>query len=354
MRLFLSIVLLILSFAPAQAQNYPSYSEIYVNDFAGVLDDDQRKRLRSTLQELKEKRGIEFTVVTLNTLQDHNYSGAIEPFATGLFNSWGVGDASKNDGVMLLAVIQDRVMRIEVGSGYGTSMNGPMQRVIDGTILPQFRDGNYPEGLFSGVEEAIYQITGAYPGDYDAPQYEQIAKRGWRWAEGLISGLGAFAWAVLAPIGFGLWRVWKFISRRRPRKCPNDGTWMIWLGEKDDDAHLIKGQIREEGLKSADYDVWLCPACDHSHVIRHGAWFSSYSKCPRCTFHTLQTETTVLTSPTTSSTGKAKDDYHCLNCDESWSATRTLAKISKSSSSSSSSGGFGGGSSSGGGASGSW
>lgn len=349
MRIILSILVLICGLGSAKAQTYPEYSDLYLNDFAGVFQDTQAKKLRATLQELNEKRGIEFTVVTLQSLADHGHNGPIEPFATGLFNAWGVGNAARNDGVMLLVVIRDRQMRIEVGSGYGTSLNGAMQRVIDHTILPDFRDENYVNGIFAGVDEVIYEVAGAYPGDYDAPRYEQLAQEGVRKAK----RFWPITLAILAPIGFFLLRGVRAILRRRPRRCPNDGTWMIWLSEKDDDGHLIKGQLEEERLKSADYDVWLCPACDHAHVIRRKVWFSSYNRCPRCTYHTLQTETTTLVSATTSSTGQARDDYHCFNCKEDWSAIRTLPVISKSSSSSSS-GGFGGGSSSGGGASGSW
>ncbi|KPN61581.1 uncharacterized protein SAMN04488527_106103 [Aliiroseovarius crassostreae] len=346
MRILLSLLFLVWANI-AQAQNYPAYSDLYVNDFAAILSPQEADRLRATLEELREKRGVEFTLVTLKSLADHAYDGPIEPFATGLFNAWGVGDATRNDGVMMLVVRDDRVMRIEVGSGYGTDMNGPMQRVIDHTILPEFRDGDYVNGILSGVDEAIYEITGVYPGDYDAPRYQLVAKQGLRQVKRYwplsLAGLGAFLFAA-----------WRFLRRRAPRRCPNDGTWMIWLSETDDDAYLIKGQLTEERLKTADYDVWLCPACDNAHVIRRKKWFTSYSRCPRCDFHTLKTDTTTLESATRQSTGRARDDFSCAQCGESWSATRTLPRITSSRSSSSSSGGFGGGSSSGGGASGRW
>ncbi len=348
MRILFSLILILWG-SLATAQEYPDYSELYVNDLAGIFNDQEADRLRGTLQELREKRGIEFTVVTLKTLSDHGHDGPIEPFATGLFNRWGVGDAARNDGLMMLVVREDRVMRIEVGSGYGTSLDGPMQRVIDQTILPEFRDGDYVNGILSGVDQVIFEVTGVYPGDYDASRYEVLAKQGVEKAK----RFWPVTLAILAPIGFFLLRGIRAILRRRPRRCPNDGTWMIWLSEKDDDAYLIRGQLEEERLKSVDYDVWLCPACDHAHVIRRRNWFTSFGRCPRCEYHTLKTETTTLVSPTTSSTGEARDDYTCFQCDESWSATRILSKISKSASSSSS-GGFGGGSSSGGGASGSW
>ncbi len=334
----------------AVSQEYPAYSELYVNDFAGVFNEAEAERLRGTLQELREARGIEFTVVTLRTLSEHGHDGAIEPFATGLFNHWGIGNATRNDGLLMLVVRDDRAMRIEVGSGYGTSLNGTMQRVIDDTILPEFRDGDYVNGILSGVDQVIFEVTGVYPGDYDAPKYQVLAKQGVEKAK----RFWPVTLAILAPIGFFLLRGVRAILRRRPRRCPNDGTWMIWLSEKDDDQYLFQGQVVEETLKSVDYDVWLCPECDHAHVIRRGKWVNSYEKCPRCDFHTLKTHTTVISMPSEYVSGEARDDHYCVHCDESWSATRRLPQVPKRRSTSSSSGGFGGGSSSGGGASGRW
>ena len=116
----------------SMAQSYPDYENTYVNDYADLLGGSQESNLISRLGTLRNDYGIEFTVITINQMSDFGHSGAIEPFATGLFNHWGVGDAEKNDGVMMLIARYDRTLRIEVGSGYGTSKNQPMQAIIDG------------------------------------------------------------------------------------------------------------------------------------------------------------------------------------------------------------------------------
>lgn len=346
MRHFILALFIGLAAISARAQTYPDYTEIYVNDFADLLPEEDEDRIRGKLQELRRERGIEFTVVTIGLMSDYGHVGEIEPFATGLFNDWGVGNAERNDGVMLLVARYDRKLRIEVGSGYGNDKNIPMKDIIDDVIVPRFKRDDYIGGIEAGVDAVIFDLTGSYPGEYDASFAQKALNRGKRF----LDWIGGWIFVILAPLlGFPVqaYRRWQ---RNKPRICPNDGAQMERLDEAWDDNHLQKGQITEEELKSVDYDVWQCPKCDHVRVEAYKAWFSSYSACRSCGYRTVEGETEILEPATTSSTGRKRIDYHCLNCDDRWSVTRTIPRKS----SSSSSGSFGGGSSSGGGASGSW
>lgn len=334
----------------AQAQSYPDYSELFVNDFANLLSSAQERDIRTDLQELRDKRDIEFTIVTIDLMSDYGHFGAIEPFATGLFNYWGVGDSSRNDGVMMLISRFDRKMRIEVGSGYGTRLNAPMKRIIDNTITPHFKDGDYPTGIAKGVDAVVYELTGEYPGEIDGTFAQKARGTVNRIIETLKWALAPVA-VVLSGIAWWLYRRW---SRYRKRRCPVDGTKMQLLAEHWDDKHLAKGERTEEELQSVDYDVWLCPDCEHLTIEAYKKWFSRFSACRSCNYKTLEGTTTILRSATTSRTGRKRIDYDCHNCSESYSVTKTIPKVSKSSSSSGGSSSFGGGSSSGGGASGSW
>ena len=349
-RIFVLISVLCLYAFPVTAQTYPDYSEIYVNDFAELLSHSEKAAIRADLQELREKRDIEFTVVTIRYMSDYGHHGTIEPFATGLFNHWGVGDANRNDGVMMLIARYDRKMRIEVGSGYGTSKDVSLRQIIDNTITPQFKSGNYADGIADGVAAVIYDLIGEYPGEIDGTITQK--------ARGFVTRLiDTLKWALI-PVGGALsafgWWMYRRWSRFRKRRCPVDGVKMQLLAEHWDDKHLNEGERTEEELKSVDYDVWLCPDCEHLTIEAYKSWFSRYSACRNCNYKTLEGTTTILQSATTTSTGRKRIDYECHHCTENYSVTKTIPKVSKSSSSSGGSSSFGGGSSSGGGASGSW
>ena len=350
-RLFAFLSAVLLAALPASAQNFPDYTELYVNDFANLLSSSEADAIRTDLQELREKRDIEFTVVTIDQMSAYGHHGAIEPFATGLFNYWGVGNASRNDGIMMLIAQYDREMRIEVGSGYGSSLDKPMKRIIDNTITPQFKTGDFAGGIADGVDEVIYQLTGTYPGAIDGTilqKTQSMARRVVDTLKWFLLPIGG----VLSGFGWWMYRRW---ARYRKRRCPVDGTKMQLLAEHWDDKHLNEGERTEEELKSVDYDVWLCPDCEHLTIEAYKSWFSRFSACRACNYKTLEGTTTILSHATTSSTGSKRIDYECHHCNEHYSVRKVIPKVSKSSSSSSGgSSSFGGGSSSGGGASGSW
>ena len=354
MRRFRSAVLALAAITalapPAPAQDYPTYRELYVNDFADLLSPAEEDGLRAMLMPLRDTKGIEFTVVTIRRMADHGHLGPIEPFATGLFNTWGVGDAARNNGVMLLVAQDDRVLRIELGSGYGSSMDAAMKQIIDEGIVPRFRREQYAEGIERGVRLVIRELTGSYPSQGGLPVIERV-----KWAvQDLWEWLGAWIFAIIGPLMILPYQAFRRWRRNRPRHCPVDGSRMARLPEGQDDTHLAGGQQTEERLGSVDYDVWHCARCNHVTVEAYKAWFSGYGACRACGFRTLQGTTTIIRAATTASEGEKRIDYHCQNCQIRYSVTQTIPRRHDSSSSGSSGSSFGGGSSSGGGASGKW
>ena len=338
---------LCLSLCAALAQSYPQDLDLYVNDNADLLSPAQEDALRDTLDELYQERDIEFTVLTINRMFDYGHDGSIESFATGLFNHWGIGDANRNDGLLLLVSRFDRELRIEVGAGYGETLNAPMKRIIDNKIVPYFRLDDYAEGIRIGVDAVIYEVTGYFPGEYSAPWYGRL----WTSFTRFVERLGIWLLLPLVLLVPLVQRFRQSLLRNRPRVCPNDGSRMRRFIEEEEDAHLSSGQQVEEVLQSVDYDVWYCDNCDHVIVEGYPTWFSRYTICRECKSRTAQGKARIIKQATRSSTGQRETDYVCSHCHAAYSV---LSVIPMESSSSSGSSGFGGGSSSGGGASGSW
>ena len=361
------MVLLFFCFAGSvQAQSgYPQYHDLYVNDFAGVMDTETIAQVRGILADLKAQTGVEAVVVTIQSIQDYSTGDeTIESFATNLFNNWGVGNATSNDGVMILAAIGDRDIRIEVGAGYDASMNDEMQIVLDENILPYFRREDYNTGLLEGTRAVVHAVTGSWPESVtSAPDTSDSTDFGGGEAYVYNPSMTPETLAVVGgggALGLGgvalLFRRWR---RYRVRKCPNCGDQMERLDEAADDLHLESGQKLEEMLAAIDYDVWRCPTCRATSVYPYPHMFSRHSNCPKCQHKTLSTSESILSSPTYTSTGNKQVTADCQNCDYKNQYVVTLPRLvratsSSSSRSSSSSSSFGGGRSSGGGASGKW
>src|SRR3954466_7156834 len=114
LKLFLASALLLVSFL-ASAQDIPARPNPprLVNDFAGVLSADEAQRLEQQLVAYDDSTSNQVAVVLVKTLNDY----PIEEYALKLFRSWGIGNTKTNNGVLIIAALEDRKIRIEVGYG---------------------------------------------------------------------------------------------------------------------------------------------------------------------------------------------------------------------------------------------
>lgn len=170
----LSAVFLI-SAGAAVGQSYPDYQDITVNDYADLLSATEESRLRARLSTLKRDTGVEMTVLTLPTQSAYAPEKSLEEFATGLFNHWGIGDATRNDGVLVMVLRDDRAMRIELGAAFGRNWDDVAQQVVDTKFLPWFRKDAYESGIMTGSNAVIDDIVtpflaGSAPPDIKEPQ----------------------------------------------------------------------------------------------------------------------------------------------------------------------------------------
>jgi len=167
MKLLRSIILIFLIgfCAAAFAQQFPPKPNPpkLVNDVADVLTPEQEAQLERKLVAYDDSTSNQVTIVTIRTLNDY----PIEEYALKLFRDWGIGNKKTNNGVLILAVIDDRKLRIEVGYGLeGAIPDITANHIIQEDIAPNFRKGDYYEG-FNAASESIIK---AAQGEYTAPE----------------------------------------------------------------------------------------------------------------------------------------------------------------------------------------
>lgn len=167
MKLLRNIVLIWMVFCPflGIAQNIPAKPNPpkLVNDYAGVLSPDEEARLESKLIAYDDSTSNQVVIVTIRTLEGY----PIEEYSLKILRDWGVGNKTTNNGALIVAVIDDRQMRIEVGYGLeGAIPDITANQIIRNDIAPSFRAGNYYEGF----EKASESIIKAAAGEYKAPE----------------------------------------------------------------------------------------------------------------------------------------------------------------------------------------
>ncbi|MDF2456978.1 MAG: hypothetical protein K0R51_2971 [Cytophagaceae bacterium] len=103
--------------------------------------------------------------------------------------------------------------------------------------------------------------------------------------------------------------------RKHERSCTACGTAMGLLDEKKEDQYLRKSQILEESIKSVDYDVWLCPACDTHYALGYNSKFSKYKACSYCgTKASFLKSDIAKVPPTHSGSGTGEKTFQCMYC----------------------------------------
>ena len=105
-------VLAVLFASPAIAQEFPALTGRVV-DNANIIPDAQEAALSAKLEALETQSQRQLVVVTVPSLQGYE----ISDYGYRLGREWGLGDAERNDGAILLVAPEERKVRIEVGYG---------------------------------------------------------------------------------------------------------------------------------------------------------------------------------------------------------------------------------------------
>lgn len=199
--------LLLLAALAAQAQPAVPPLTGRVMDHADVLAPNTEQALAWTLAAHEDSTSNQVVVLTIPSLEGES----VEGYATLVFNTWGLGRAETDNGVLVLIARDEREMRIEVGYGLeGSLTDSRAGRIIRSEFTPAFRDGNYDAGTLAGVSAIIGTVEGTYEPADAAPG------DGIPWMFRLVFGLmfGGMPLLVFAPSFFlaGRWGSLAFIG----------------------------------------------------------------------------------------------------------------------------------------------
>lgn len=127
----------------------------YINDYANLVSDGTEEYLNSLGQELEDATGSQVVFITLDSLNGAD----IREVAYKTFNYYKLGDSEKNNGILFIVSIQDKLRYMEVGVGLEDVITDiSSQHLQKDYLVPDFQKGNYEEGLrklYIAVTETI-------------------------------------------------------------------------------------------------------------------------------------------------------------------------------------------------------
>ncbi|ULC60349.1 TPM domain-containing protein [Flaviramulus sp. BrNp1-15] len=124
-----------------------------INDYDSIFSPSERKELSDIIYDYNIETTRQIVVVTIDRISPYS---DIQKFATDLSNYWGVGDTEKNNGLTIIMCNPCRKIGIATGTGNELILTNEIcKKVIDQTIIPEFKNGNFYDGIKNGVAELI-------------------------------------------------------------------------------------------------------------------------------------------------------------------------------------------------------
>lgn len=202
---------------------------------AAVVDEVNRK-----LVALQRETSIEVAVVVVGSIGD----AAPEDFGLTLFRKWGIGKQQKNNGLLMLLVTGDRIVRFEVGYGLEGVLTDAMSKRIQTTrMMPYLRQDDWGGAVVAAVDAVAELLTDPGSDLNNEPEPE---------ADGYGSPIGMmlFLFGGLVVIVFIA-----MLAQRRANRCPKCGTQMKVVGSNT---------TRLTSTSSRTTTTLRCPKCGHT------------------------------------------------------------------------------------------
>ncbi|NLA86492.1 MAG: TPM domain-containing protein [Clostridiales bacterium] len=218
----------------------------YVADYAGVLSDEIEQKIISSNIDLEQKcDGAQIVVVTVEYLNGM-YA---DEYAMQLFNDWGVGGKTANNGMLLLLGTEEKRGWLVVGAGIsGSFTDKTATDYLDAYFWPDVDEGRYETGFSKVLEELFSWYAGYYNVNNEAPvpgnpggNYQHDYNKdnyGSSHGYGYLFLAGAFFWILFVFVIIIIIAAAVSSDRRRYRAyythmgmpMPRYYPWFIWMG----------------------------------------------------------------------------------------------------------------------------
>ena len=185
---FLFVIVICSAFAAVETK-IPKLEQ-RVSDFTNTLSFQEWQQLDHLLKSYEDSTSTQVVVLMINSLEGES----VEEYANKVFTENKIGQAKKDNGVLLVIAKQDHAMRIEVGYGLeGVLTDAVTSQIIREEITPHFKADNYFGGIVTGVDAIIRAAAGEY-------HVDNKGKRAPAASAGLLTIIIIFLIFVLMPM----------------------------------------------------------------------------------------------------------------------------------------------------------
>ena len=178
--------------------------DIYVQDFAKILSEDEIAELRSLGRTIEDQTTAQISVLTVDTIGEN----AIEEYANEAFRQYGIGNETENNGVLLVIAVTDRLIRIEVGYGLeGRIPDGKAGRILDEHAIPYLQNDQPNKAILETYKTLANEVLAEYGQEGGVPAPEKQAQQTTR-----DQGLGIPSWLLILIVVVVIFLDFKFFG----------------------------------------------------------------------------------------------------------------------------------------------
>ncbi len=128
----------------------------YVEDYANVINDSDEQSLNGILQELEQKTGAQYIILTVKTTE----GVPLQQFAIELTDKWKLGQKGKDNGMLFVLAAADRKYRFEVGYGLeGFITDQYCGQIGRDVLVPYLKKGDYGKGIYQANLQIVQKIA---------------------------------------------------------------------------------------------------------------------------------------------------------------------------------------------------
>ncbi|SDR98141.1 uncharacterized protein SAMN04515667_1134 [Formosa sp. Hel1_31_208] len=130
-----------------------------IYDYIDLLSATEKSNLEEKLVRYSDTTSTQIVIAIIATTKGENIGLLAPKWA----HEWGVGQAKEDNGVFILLAHEDR--KIWISPGYGVEDRltaGITGQLIRNIIIPEFKRGDYYQGLNKGTDGIFNILTGKY------------------------------------------------------------------------------------------------------------------------------------------------------------------------------------------------
>lgn len=132
-----------------------------VYDYVNLLTASQKTTLENKLVRYSDTTSTQIVVAIIASTEGEN----INYLAANWGEKWGIGDAKKDNGVLVLLAKDDKKIAIQAGKGTEFALTDfQAKRIIERVIIPEFKKGDFYGGLDKGTFYIFKTLNGEFQG----------------------------------------------------------------------------------------------------------------------------------------------------------------------------------------------